>query len=100
MKRTVFFISDGTGITSETLGNSLLAQFDSIEFDTVTIPYVQSTESAHSAVARINKASEQTGQRPIIFDTIVDQSIRDVLSSCNGFMIDIFAWQIMCIYSS
>ncbi len=27
MKRSVFFISDGTGITAETLGHSLLAQF-------------------------------------------------------------------------
>ena len=25
--RTVFFVSDGTGITAETFGNSILAQF-------------------------------------------------------------------------
>ncbi len=91
MKRTVFFISDGTGITAETLGNSLLSQFDSISFETTTIPYVDSEESARSAVARINKIHEQTGLRPIIFDTIVDQNIRDVLSSCNGFMVDVFS---------
>jgi len=90
MKRTAFFISDGTGITAETLGNSLLAQFQHIEFERVTIPYVDNEESAKEAVQKINKAADIDGKQPVIFDTIVDQSIRKLISNANGFMMDVF----------
>ena len=91
MKRTAFFISDGTGITAETLGNSLLAQFEHITFDRVTIPYVDNEDSARSAVLQINKAAEQDGFQPVIFDTIVNQPIREIIANADGFMMDIFA---------
>lgn len=90
MKRTVFFISDGTGITAETLGHSLLAQFGHLQFDQVTLPYIDTQEKARQVVVRINRAGEADGIRPIIFDTIVDKDIRDVLAGSNSFMIDIF----------
>lgn len=90
MNRTAFFISDGTGITAEALGNSLLSQFESIEFDQVTIPYVDSIEKAQDAVARVNKNYEECGERPIIIDTIVDQDVRKELAKAKGLMIDIF----------
>ncbi len=32
IKRTVFFVSDGTGLTVEALGHSLITQFEDIEF--------------------------------------------------------------------
>jgi regulator of PEP synthase PpsR (kinase-PPPase family) len=91
MKRTAFFISDGTGITAETLGQSLLAQFETINFTKLTRPYIDSVEKARAMVQQINKAAEQDGARPIIFDTIVNQDIRDVLAESDGFMIDIFS---------
>ena len=62
MKRTAFFISDGTGITAETLGNSLLSQFKAIEFERVTLPYIDSVEKAHNAADRINAAAEKKRQ--------------------------------------
>ena len=61
MKRTAFFISDGTGITAETLGHTLLSQFGSIDFNQVTIPYVQSDELTREAVNRIDRAA--SGER-------------------------------------
>ncbi|WP_462383213.1 posphoenolpyruvate synthetase regulatory kinase/phosphorylase PpsR [Pseudomonas sp. Marseille-QA0892] len=91
MKRTAFFISDGTGITAETLGQSLLAQFENITFNKLTRPYTDSIEKARAMVQQINAAAESDGARPIIFDTIVNQEIRDVLAQSNGFMIDIFS---------
>lgn len=91
MKRTAFFISDGTGITAETLGNSLLAQFDHIEFERITIPYVDNENSARDAVLQINKAAVNDGNQPVIFDTIVNQPIREIIASANGFMMDVFA---------
>ncbi len=90
MKRTAFFISDGTGLTAEALGHSLLAQFETIDFERVTVPYIDDEEKARDMVKRINKASETDDARPLIFDTIVNRDIRDIISTANGFMVDIF----------
>ncbi|MDX1693015.1 MAG: pyruvate, water dikinase regulatory protein [Ketobacteraceae bacterium] len=90
MKRTAFFISDGTGITSETLGRSLLAQFGRIEFEQITIPYVDNEDLARDVVARINRQAEQDGIEPVIFDTIVDHSIREIIARSKGILIDVF----------
>jgi regulator of PEP synthase PpsR (kinase-PPPase family) len=89
--RTAFFISDGTGITSETLGMSLLARFEEHEFTKVTLPYVDSIEKAEQTVIKINAAAERDGAKAIIFDTIVDDNIRRIITQSNSFMIDIFA---------
>jgi regulator of PEP synthase PpsR (kinase-PPPase family) len=91
MKRTAFFISDGTGITAETLGQSLLAQFETIDFIKLTRPYIDTVEKARAMVQQINAAAEKDGSRPIIFDTLVNQEIREVLAESEGFMIDIFS---------
>ena len=90
MKRTAFFISDGTGITAEALGNSLLSQFESIDFEQITIPYVDTIEKAADAVKKINQIYAENGDRPIIVDTIVDQEVRNVVAKSEGFMLDIF----------
>ncbi|TBU97638.1 posphoenolpyruvate synthetase regulatory kinase/phosphorylase PpsR [Phytopseudomonas dryadis] len=91
MKRTAYFISDGTGITAETLGQSLLAQFETIGFSKLTRPYVDSVEKARAMVQQINNAAEKDGANPIIFATIVNQEIHDILAESRGFMIDIFS---------
>lgn len=90
MKRTAFFISDGTGLTAEALGHALLAQFEKIEFERVTVPYIDDEEKARDLVSRINKASEIDGERPLVFDTIVNGGIREIISRADGFMVDIF----------
>lgn len=90
MKRSVFFVSDGTGITAETLGRSLLAQFENIEFEEITVPYVDSIEKAHTIVNEINMIAESGEPRPLIIDTIVNKDIRDVITTANGFMLDVF----------
>ena len=91
MKRYAFFISDGTGITAETLGNSLLSQFGNIEFQRVTLPYIDSEEKAVAAVEEINKAQEESGQSAIVIDTVVDKNIRKVIDGANAFKVDIFS---------
>jgi regulator of PEP synthase PpsR (kinase-PPPase family) len=91
MKRSAFFISDGTGITAEALGQSLLAQFENIAFSKFTRPYIDSIEKARTMVQQINAAAVNDGARPIIFDTVVNQDIRDILAESDGFMIDIFS---------
>ncbi len=91
MKRYAFFISDGTGITAETLGNSLLSQFESIQFERITMPYIDSEEKARSAVGEINKAQQESGQTAIVFDTVVDKNIRKVIDEAQAFKVDIFS---------
>ncbi len=91
MTRYVFFISDGTGITAEALGNSLLAQFANIDLVKKTLSYIDSKEKAYAAVLKINTLYAETNQKPLIFDTIVDQEIRMILTNSQGFMIDIFS---------
>ena len=90
MKRYAYFISDGTGITAEMLGNSLLAQFESIQFERVTFPYIDSEEKARDAIERINDTTASTGVPAVVFDTIVDENIRKIIDSANAFKIDIF----------
>ena len=91
MKRSVFFISDGTGITAEALGNSLLAQFDGVELEKITLPYIDSPEKAAVAVQTIQAAAAQDGVRPILIDTIVNNEIRTVLNGCDALKIDVFS---------
>ena len=91
MKRTAFFISDGTGITAEALGQSLLAQFETFSFTKLTRPYIDTVDKAQQIVQQINAAEQADGARPIIFDTVVNQDIREVIATSNGFMIDIFS---------
>jgi regulator of PEP synthase PpsR (kinase-PPPase family) len=91
MQRTVFFISDGTAITTETLGHSLLTQFPDIEFVQERIPFVIDVGKARNAVLRINAALQADGVAPIVFISIVDSEIRKVLRNNDGITLDLFA---------
>ena len=71
IKRTVFFVSDQTGITAETMGHSLMTQFDGIEFRQVTVPFIATVDKAIEAVRKIDLVGAQEGVRPIIFSTLV-----------------------------
>ncbi len=91
MQRTVFFISDGTAITTETLGHSLLTQFPGIEFRQVRIPFVSDSVKAHAAVSQINAAGQKDGAVPIVFNSIVDDSISFIIKSSEAVILDLFA---------
>ncbi len=91
MKRTVFFISDRTAITTETLGHSLLAQFPDVTFRQERLPFVDDLESAAAAVARINEVSKSDGAPAIVFNTIVDEELCAVVRGSDGIMLDLFA---------
>ncbi|XID75780.1 pyruvate, water dikinase regulatory protein [Alkanindiges sp. WGS2144] len=90
VQRSVFFVSDGTAITAETLGHSLLAQFPTVEFDIHIIPYVDSEERALDVVKEINKCAIRDGAPPLVFDTLVDPAVREVISSANAVNLDVF----------
>lgn len=90
MSRSVYYISDGTGISAETLGHSLITQFQKISFQSHTLPYIDNEEKAKSAVDRINESFNSSNERPIVFSTIVKPQIRSIISSSHGYVIDFF----------
>ena len=90
IKRTVFFVSDQTGITAETMGHSLMTQFDGIDFRQVTVPFISTVDKAIEAVRKIDLVGKQEGVRPIVFSTLVQEDVRNVVRGSTGFFLDFF----------
>ena len=88
--RTVFFVSDRTGITAEMLGNSLLSQFEQIEFKRRTIPFVDKPERIAEVVGIINETAAAEKQRPVVFSSIVDETMSAQLGLANALFLDLF----------
>lgn len=90
INRSVFFVSDGTAITAETLGHSLLAQFPNVNFDIHIRPYIDTEESALNIVHDINHIAVRDGCLPLVFDTLVDPRVRDIINTANAINLDVF----------
>ena len=88
--RSVFYISDGTALTASALGASLLAQFEEVRFKEVRIPFLDSVEKAHFAVERINRQGERDGARPIVFSTLVDRELAQIVRTANALCLSYF----------
>ena len=89
--RPVFFISDGTGITAETIGHSLLTQFAGVEFRTLRIPFVDTRDKALAAADEIRAAGLLAGVRPIVVNSAVDPELNALIVASGALMLDIFA---------
>jgi regulator of PEP synthase PpsR (kinase-PPPase family) len=89
-RRTIFFISDGTGITAEMLGHSLLSQFEDIEFNQETIPFVDTAEKTQIALDRIAQAAGSGNGRPIVFTSLVNTVVRAKLRGADALVLDFF----------
>ncbi|STQ92395.1 Putative phosphotransferase ydiA [Janthinobacterium lividum] len=86
--RTVFFVSDGTGITAETFGHSVLTQFD-LRFRQIRLPFIDTMDKAYEAARKINEAFASDGQRPIIFSTLVKNDLSAVIRKSSGMHMDL-----------
>lgn len=86
--RTVFFVSDGTGITAEAFGHSVITQFD-LKFKQVRLPFIDDVEKAEDAVRKINEAFDTTGNRPIVFSTLVKPELAAVIFRSKGLHMDL-----------
>lgn len=88
--RTVYFVSDGTGITAEAFGNAILAQFD-LNARKVRLPFVDTVDKAHQAIRQINHSYELEKKKPIVFTTLVNPEVQSVFSEhCKGLVMDMF----------
>ena len=89
-RRTVFFVSDGTGITAQILGHSLLTQFEGVDFNQVTLPFVDSAERAEECLTRIEAESASGNGQPIVFSTLVNQDVRQIVRRAKALFLDFF----------
>lgn len=88
--RTVFFVSDGTGITAETFGKAILAQFE-LTSRHVRLPFVDTVDKAHQVVRQINHTGEIEKTKPIVFTTLVNMDVLKVIQDgCTGMLLDMF----------
>ncbi|MCC6531497.1 MAG: kinase/pyrophosphorylase [Burkholderiales bacterium] len=89
-RRTAFFVSDRTGITCEMLGHSLLTQFEGVQFNEVTKPFIDSIDKAKALAGEIDLAAAEDGSRPLVFCTLVNADIEQALVGANALVIDCF----------
>ena len=90
MHRNVFFVSDGTGITAESLGQSLLSQFTTPDFTLQTLPYVDTTEKAADVLNTLHHSFQVDGTRPILFMTVLNDEISAMMHASQAYVIDLF----------
>jgi hypothetical protein len=86
----VFFVSDQTGVTAETMGHTLLTQFEGLQIRAETLPFVSTADKAREAVARIDRAAADEGVRAIVFSTLVQDDLRDIVKQANALFLDFF----------
>ena len=78
-------------MTAETLGHSLMTQFEGQEFRPVTLPFVSDLDKAQDVVRRINRSGEEAGLRPIVFSTLVQDDLRAVVMTADALFLDLFS---------
>ena len=85
----VFFLSDSTGISAETMGNALLIQFPNLVFERTVIPFIRTAEDAQRVVATLDEAMAGPVQ-PLAFTTAAEDGIREILATTQAPLIDFF----------
>lgn len=90
-QRTVFIVSDSTGITAETFSNSVLSQFiNDFAFKQVREPYITSEKQAREVFYAIKEAEQLDQAKPIVFSTLVDTHLQAVIKEAPCIFLDIF----------
>ncbi|ARQ46733.1 pyruvate, water dikinase regulatory protein [Oxalobacter formigenes] len=86
--RTVYIVSDGTGITAEALARSVLSQFN-LTFSRIHIPFVDTLDKVRQAKDQIQAEREKTGQLPIVFSTLVIPELVTELRKADALHLDV-----------
>lgn len=90
IKRNAFIISDRTGVTAQALGNSLLSQFPDVDFNVETFAFIDNADKAEKVKHQIDCCANSADQRPIVFATLVDDQVREVISTSHCVFFDLF----------
>src|SRR4029453_13748796 len=76
---------------AEMFGNSLLTQFEDVQFRRVTIPFVDSPERIADAVKQVKPTAAEEGQRPIVFISVVDEAMSATIRrDADALTLDLF----------
>ncbi|EPM4286383.1 posphoenolpyruvate synthetase regulatory kinase/phosphorylase PpsR [Vibrio alginolyticus] len=86
--RDVFYVSDGTAITCETLGHVVLGQFPFIPNEK-TFPFVESQDKATDVVKEIETSYQRNGVKPLVFFSIVVPEVREMLLEAPAYSYDV-----------
>jgi regulator of PEP synthase PpsR (kinase-PPPase family) len=89
--RTVFYVSDGTGITAETFGHSLLTQFENLRLREIRLPFIDSDDKAYDVLRRVAAQGKADGKRPIMFSTLVNARINAIVRDADARILDLFS---------
>ncbi len=89
-QRSVFFVSDRTGKTAESIGESLLSQFDSIDFQDKTFAFITNTEKAQLVAGAIQQEKIRTGKEPLVFSTLVSSELQKIIAQTDACVISLF----------
>lgn len=91
LQRTIFFVSDGTGITAEALGHSLLSQFEGLKLKQVRMPFIDTPDKLDVCLAQIAAVREKDGARPIVVTTLVRSDMAQRLAQADALVMNFFA---------
>ena len=94
----VFFLSDSTGISAETMGNALLIQFPDAKFERTTIPFISTVEHAREVVAMLDEQMEGA-VTPLVFTTAAEDGVREELNRTRAPLIDFFGMHMQRVES-
>ena len=86
----VFFLSDSTGISAETMGNALLLQFPDVPFERTLIPFISTVEQAREVVAQLDAVVDEGPVAPLVFTTAAVDEVREALLRTRAPIIDFF----------
>jgi len=89
-ERLVYYISDGTGITAETIGHSLLTQFAGVRFDTRRLSFIDNADKAREAATLVEEQGRAMGCRPIVISSVVDEALAAILAESGALVLDVF----------
>lgn len=90
VSRSVYFVSESTGITAEAYGQSLLSQFDDARFVKRYTPFINTRDKAQALANELAHRAEAEGQKPIVFATMVDEEINAVLKHAECHYFELF----------
>ncbi len=90
-ERSVFFVSDQTGITIEAVGRSLISQFDQVHFIGNRAPYIDTDEKVQTICQQIQQAYDESQTAPLVFSSIIDAQHRQMIAESPCVFMDIFA---------
>ncbi len=84
----IFYVSDGTAITAETVGHSLITQFSDVKFIQKRLPFIDTVSRAEAAAREIRAAGGDC--QPIVINTVVDEDLRRIIREASGLKLDPF----------